>query len=490
MLDLFSFIDVLKKPQPHPQIEASKDFLYDEGRTRGTLYIGGPGTGKTTSTANDIFYYFKRHPREAIFILDWSGSITDCLFKLLLQEPEYEKYLKRVVYDDMGNTDWCVPLPEFSQEYGSLEEQVQRVSQNLQQLDPDLTHKTPVLGGMALSDVAVNFFRLITAITNDLGDNWQITETKKLIYDESLLKLAVNRYGYKEPSAKIWLENSYINTKAQEKYLSTKAIISSLGVIEPTAIRARIGYYRPAWTPKEAIENGIMVICDGAKLINQRKAQYYLFMQLYSLIKQEINKRRPDNPKDLPVILLLDEVYSLLRIPGMADEIASLSPQYRSRKLRLCIVLQELAQMSEELRPHIWSLGNLICFAISNHDEAFQIAQQLFKYDPYAVKVAPIKEEQHPIMEPDRGQYLLYADWIQSLGFRQCFMRRYESQAKKESKVQFVSRTYDFPTKELHMDIDEAKDALIKERGIRVHDALKDINERNIKEDPKVRPEL
>ena len=72
---------------------------------------------------------------------------------------------------------------------------------------------------------------------------------------------------------------------------------------------------------------------------------------------QEINKRRPADPNDLPVSLVLDEVYSLLRIPGMADEIASLSPQYRSRKLQLYIVLQELAQVSRELLPHHLEFG-------------------------------------------------------------------------------------------------------------------------------------
>jgi len=115
-------------------------------------------------------------------------------------------------------------------------------------------------------------------------------------------------------------------------------------------IRARVGYYRPGWTAKEAIEKGLMVLCDGANLINRETTQHYLFMQVYSLIMAEINKRRPANPDDLPVSLVMDEVYSLLKIRD-GPEISSLSPQYRSRKLQLYIVLQELSQMSPELRP-------------------------------------------------------------------------------------------------------------------------------------------
>jgi hypothetical protein len=490
MLDLKSFFNVLKKPTPHPQISSSKDFLYDEGLTLGSLYIGRAGTGKTSSLADHIFYYLKRHPQEAIFVLDWSGSITDCLFKLILQDKDFENILRRVVYDDMGNPDWVIPFPEFSLAYGSYEEQVQRVSVNLQRLEPNLTERTPVIGGLSLENVATNFFRLATAITDDLGDPWQITEVKRLIYDKPLLARALEKFGYKEPSAKAWLEHSFVKRTEQDKTLSTMALISTLGAIEPNPIKARIGYHRPGLIFGEAIDKGLVVICDGARLIRQPRAQYYLFMQLYSLIMQEINKRRPADPDDFPVTLVLDEVYSLLRIPGMADEIASLSPQYRSRKLQLYIVLQELAQMSKELQPHIWSLGNLVCFGINNHDEAYEIAQQLFQYDRYAVKVAPITERQNPIMEPDRGQYLEYADWIQSLSFRQCIMRRFVSEHEREPKVQFVDRTYEFPNKKLFLGIGEAKVYLTKEWGVRVHDALKDINERDIKTDRIVRPSI
>jgi len=213
-------------------------------------------------------------------------------------------------------------------------------------------------------------------------------------------------------------------------------------------------------------------------------------MQAYSLIMQEINKRRPANPNDLPVSLVMDEVYSLIQIPGMAPEISKLSPQYRSRKLQLYIVLQELAQMSKELRPHIWSLGNIVSFAISNHDEAYEIAQQLFRYDPYYIKVAPTREGQNPLMESDRGQYLQIADWIQSMPHRQCIIRRYVSEHQREEKIQFVRKTYDTSQKPLRMSISEAKEMLVKQRGVSVRDALEIINKRDIENKKKPPPEL
>lgn len=106
-----------------------------------------------------------------------------------------------------------------------------------------------------------------------------------------------------------------------------------------------------------------------------RVALLYLFTQAFSLIMEAIKKRRPANPNDKPVSLVLDEVASLIKVPGMAIDLSQLSPQYRSRKLQLYIVLQELAQMDRELRDHIWSLGNIVSFAISNFNEAYEIAR-------------------------------------------------------------------------------------------------------------------
>jgi hypothetical protein len=380
----------------------------------------------------------------------------------------------------MGNPEWTIPLPEFSKEYGDYEDQVQRVSRNIARLHDELMKNTPLLGGLAVKEIAPEFFRLLTAITNEHGETWQLTEAKRLIRDSSLLKKALNTFGYLVPNAKWWLETVFLDISEKEQEMRSYALVSLLGSIEPREIRARLGYFRPGWTPKEAIEKGLIVLCDGARLINKEMTQHYLFMQVYSLIMQEMNKRRPANPNDLPVSLVMDEVYSLLQIPGMAPEISRLSPQYRSRELQPYIVVQELAQLSEELRPHLWSLGNIVCFRINNHNEAYEIAQQLFNYKPTSIKLPAPNERQNPVIEPDRGQYLSIANWIQGLNHRQCIMRRYFSEHEKDKYIRLVSKTKDIPAYQRDELLQEAKDRLLKERGVPVRDALEIINQRNI----------
>lgn len=459
----------------------------------GTLFIGKQGTGKTTALARHLVEYFKAFPDRAVFVLDWSGSITDSILTMILGEPLRSTYLKRVIYDQLGNEEWVVPMPEFSNAYGSSEEQVQRVVSNLARLSPHLIQNAPVLGGLAVSEIAPHFFRLLTAITNDEVDpneNWQITETKKLMVDRNLLKRMLSSYGNKVPETTWFLTHEYLSQdmKASEREMRTYALRSLLNLTDIREIKARLGYYRPGWTPKEAIEKGKLVLIDGAKLIGQEASQHYLFTQVFSLIMAEIKKRRPADPNDKPVSLILDEVYSLLSIPGMAVELSQLSPQYRSRKLQLYIVLQELAQMSEELRPHIWSLGNVVSFAMANFNEAYEISQQLFKYDP---KLEKLSTQRGPMLENDRGQYLKIANWIQRLQQRECIIRRHVTESQMEAQVLHVSETKTSPTinQTSKAELESLKDVLLRERGIRVRDALEKINSRHYVE-PQTRPTI
>jgi len=475
---------IFGRPPPLPDmVTEDYELLFDEGLTMGTLYIGRQGTGKTSSLARHIVEYFKIYPNRGIFVLDWSGSISDSILTLIQQEPKEmrEKLIKRLVYDELGHPDWVIPLPEFSPAYGSsYEEQAQRVSTNLVKLAPELVTGAPYLAGLGIREIAPQIFRLLAAVENEHGESYQITEAKKMLVDPNWLKNAINNYGDKVPEAKWFLQRVFSKFNPREKDLRTFAILALLGTIEPREARARVGYYKPGWTPKEAIENGLIILVDGSRLINQRNTQHYLFTQAYSLIMAEINKRQPGNPKDKPVTLVMDEVYSLLSIPGMAEEIGMLSPLYRSRKLELYVVLQALSQLAPELERQIWSIGNIICFGVSNFDEAYDLAQQLFRYEPKTEKATPKSEVQHAVYEPDRGQYLKIANYIQRMKHRECIMRRYENEKVLDRYVRYVPQTREYPTNELEESVAVLKERLLKERGVPVKDALDEINQRSL----------
>jgi hypothetical protein len=463
--------------------EAAFDELLSEGLTMGTLYIGRQGTGKTSSLARHIVDYFKSHPERAIFVLDWSGSITDSILSLLLQEvgETREWIIKRLVYDELGNPDIVVPLPEFSHMYGSsFEEQVQRVANNLARLAPELVRDAPFLAGLGLREIAPQVFRLLSVVSTEPDETWQVTEAKKLLTDPALMRECVAAHGYKVPEAKWFLERVFLQLRPNERELRTYALLALLGAVETPETRARVGFYRPGWTPREAIRNGKMVIINGSRLINQKHTQHYLFTQAYSLIMSEINKRVPNDPGDRPVALVMDEVYSLISIPGMAEEIGMLSPLYRSRKLELYIVLQALSQLALALKEQIWSIGNIVSFAISNFDEAYEVAQQIFPYDPKTIKLGAKSETGQPILEPDRGQYLQVANELQRLGHRECVIRRYISERQLDKYVLWVKRTKEVKITQADHNLEEFKSRLLRENGVRVKDALRVVNQRSL----------
>jgi hypothetical protein len=472
------------KGPPLPKVvEDKEEKLHPEGLTMGTLYIGRQGTGKTSSLSGHLVDYFTRFRKRAIFVLDWSGSISHTILTFVRQFPRNirDSLEKRIIYDQLGNPDWVIPLPEFSELYGfDYEQQVQRVSLNLSKLQPELVTGAPFIAGLAIREIAPQICRLITAIVNEHHESWQITEAKKLIADPILMRRAIKEYGHRVPEAKWFLEKVYLAMSNHEKELRSYSILALLGAIEPQPIRARLGYNQPGWTPKEAIAKGQLVLIDGSRLINQRNAQHYLFTQIYSMIMAEINKRQPGDPRDRPVALVMDEVYSLLSIPGMAEEVGMLAPLYRSRKLELYIVLQTLSQLAPNLRQQIWSIGNLICFAISNFDEAYEIAQQLFKYEPQTIKMQPKTDVGQPIIEPDRGQYLKIANHIQRFNHRECILRRYMNEKILDKYVRHIPKTKENPVFPFEDGVNELKERLLKARGVQVEDALEVINNRTL----------
>lgn len=488
MID-FKLIKKILSPES-PTFPNSRSAYYDEllpdGLTMGTLYIGKQGSGKTTALARHLVDYFKSFPRRAVFVLDPSGSLTDDILAIILSEPKdiRDRLIKRLVYDELGHPEWVIPLPEFHKAYNTpFERQVQRVAQNFRKLAPELVSATPVMGGIPLREVAPELFRLLTVITNDEIDpteTWQITEAKKLLVWEPWMKQALAKYGSKAPSANFFFKTFYMGLKEDEKARRSYGLRAVLNDIEATEIRARVGYHRPGWTPTEAINKGLMVLINGQRLNQQDMALQYLMTQSYSLIMDEISKRTPHDPNDEPVAFVMDEVYSLLSIPSMAPEISRLSPQYRSRKLQLYIVLQNLSQLSDELRPHIWSLGNIVCFSVFNFADAYELAQQLFPYIPEAIKMPAKTDTQQPLVEPDRGQFLTVANQIKNMQHRECIVRRQISEKKSEKYILWVKQTKEVLINPTDMTVLELKDQLLKERGVRVRDALEEINKRKL----------
>ena len=100
-------------------VSDANEELPEKGLTMGTLIIGRPGTGKTSSLARHLVDYFETFKDRAIFVLDWSGSVSESILTLIQQKAEdiRDGLVERLVYDELGHPDLVIPLPEFSEDY-------------------------------------------------------------------------------------------------------------------------------------------------------------------------------------------------------------------------------------------------------------------------------------------------------------------------------------------------------------------------------------
>ncbi len=480
----------------HPLIknlrQVRNDNLYFDSLTRGAVVSGNPGTGKTSWTAMQVIDYILKYPDRPVFIFDASGSLTNEVVELayLLPSEERNKVVQRIVLDIPGDEQFVVPQPYFSPEYGlNDEELVQRATTIIQELNAEQMNLAPIMS-VALKELAPELYRLINVIRNTHGERWQITEARKLLISIGQLALACKDYGQFAPEAKFYLEHELLNEKTShaERERRMFALRNALGVIETKSLRARYGYHRPTITSQKIIANGLIYILSGEKLINLPDAQSWVFWDAYSALESVINRRIPHDPHDLPVLLIIDEVYKLFEIKGMAKKLGQISTYYRSRKLMPVIIIQAYWQLADILKEQIWSFSNQVTFALENFNDAYKFAQQVQEYDSTKEKLSARHVNGQPVLESDRGQYLNMANWLQNLKWRQVVMRRYVDERTKEPFISFVEKTTEKPAGVLPAPLHELKQALFKKYAVSVREALMDINGRKLTRKQPTRP--
>jgi hypothetical protein len=480
LVNLVSFVLHGNRIPPIPNLRDDRILqIILAGLIRALLMLGKPGSGKTRILAFLITLYMMTFPDRGILVIDASGKLKNDILGIIQLQPEEvrERLTKRLVIDIPFHPEYTHTMPEWHADYGvDMELQIQRSAEVLRRLNPEI-ELAPILGAAAFKEMFPELARLLTAIQNEHGETWQITEAKKLLIDGSQMALAIKQAGGRAPSAK-WYFEAQKQATSQERDMRSYALRSALGVVEPRELRARVGYYKPSWTVGELERKGLCCIVSGEYMLGREQQFNYVVMQIHSLFRMQMNQRRPDDPAVKPFLYVLEEVPALYQIPGMAQEIAGITSFYRSRKVEVILSLQATWQVDKSAAEHIWSLGNLLVFGLDDFNDARLAAEHLFYYGPTTVKQESRTATQNPITEPEHGQYTAAANWIQSFRQREVVIRRYFSESQMDRFVRHVTRIQDIPVSDNAQAIGELSEQIFRSRAISIREALEVINQR------------
>jgi hypothetical protein len=146
--------------------------------------------------------------------------------------------------------------------------------------------------------------------------------------------------------------------------------------------------------------------------------------------------------------------------------------------------------LADILKEQIWSFGNQVTFALENFNDAYHFSQQTQEYNPHKERLAAKREDGQPILDTDRGQYLVMANWLQNLKWRQMVMRRYLDERTKEPFLSFIDKTREKPTGTLPASIHQLKQELFRKYAVNISDVLRDINGRHLELKTGERPRI
>lgn len=474
----------------HPPIRNLKDGpfqIFLDGLLRGLFMIGDPGKGKTSLLAYITTQLAIQHPDLPIIVMDASGPLKEEIIYQALTIPgeEGRKFREqRLIIDEPGHPEWVKGMPDFSEKYGMVwEDQVQRVTQMYTDLNETVGGEAGIMAGVPLKETLPELCRILTHYRNEYGEPLQITEARTLLNDQTIRDAVIKKMSiYEAIGAQNFFNQEFGKGGQGELNKQTYFLRTAFGTIEPDTARARFGANDPAYTFPDVIKNGNVVVISGEWLANQPALQNYTFGQIYSLLMAEVYKRRPNDPKNKPVLLIIDELYVLLKAEnGISSKVGEAQSLLRARNFGQILSCQSLWQLSTKLREQVWSMGGFVSFAQENVEHTLTASQQKLLYDNVLIRQPAKTDTQLHDTESLQGEFMMWANWLQRLKFRECIQVRYKNQSERDEWVYHIKQTPELPPKVPSENYEQWHQWLLKKNARPLREALEVVRTRRLR---------
>lgn len=432
--------------------------LPDGGRTLGTRVVGEAGTGKSVLLGAIAFGDFIR--LIPVVLWDHNGGMIDAFIAQVLAHPERQSLEQRIRYVEFGNKKYAYGMPFYYDAGGDDPFTMsQRLVDILLKLDPDLA-SAPVLGQSSLVQLGTMVGTIMSAIVDQEGNRWQITEALDLLsnYNSPRWMKIRSELSDKIEAAEKFLVENFGRSTLTERHTRSWSFESRIwAYLNSPSLKATVGQGKPTIDWKEVELKRLAVIFDFRNLANQKPLEQ-LSLSTFEYFLTFL-KRRGIGARD-PLSLIIDELPTLIEYQSLEPDVRSLATRFRAYKLWPTIGHQALYQLSPKLRDAAWSFRNQIIGQQANIADAEDVANNLLS-----------------IADPMERRVI--AQLLQRLPSRRFLFRRHRSEHEADQQTYWI-RTLDISdlARVTQEQIAAAKLENQKQFAPRVDDVLIDVESR------------
>ncbi|MCC6457991.1 MAG: hypothetical protein IT328_23755 [Caldilineaceae bacterium] len=328
--------------------------------------------------------------KQPTVILDPSGGIVQNIIDKIsrLSLDERKLLWPRIVYVDVGATDYIVPTPLYhSLRNDTLFQIANRFPGVLKRQDPHL-QSAPILGWNSLYECAIYAGQIAAALGKQLDFVVDLIDHPQR-YKQDLRKV-LERYPETAPAVQYFREFMDPNTTLRERRTASFRN-KLLPFLADTTLLASVAASVVGVDWDAVIERKQTVIIDFQRELDPERRQFKMIWWFRSLI--DYIKARGMSGRGKEIFFLIDEVTQLLGhrsgegnsmlAEDLEELVAVLSRNYGVNTI---IAHQNLSQVDDRVRNILMQCGTQVIGNIANPDDAYYLARQFHTYDPYQVK--------------------------------------------------------------------------------------------------------
>jgi hypothetical protein len=364
----------------------------------GTYILGAKGSGKSTVTADIALYHFLNGTAQ--FVIDplGVGTIDAFLWRVwrFLQDmpPEmpqsyFSRFWERIIYVNVASSERIVPFPLLykTKSEQSLLEIAERYLNTILLTSPWLQH-AQVQGWPPLHYIGAQTAIVLASLDYPLTFALDLLRHPEAWRTAGRFAEAVKRYPEAAPAVSFFLEEYIPAGQAKRQRLLNPYFDKVFVFNLDDNLRAMFGAIKHGIDFDEVEHKGQTVLIDFRNETDPQLKKFKL-LWIFNTIFEYIRRR---GRKDTPLGLIIDELAVLSQhITDGENPLADLIDEFinvymRNHHIYFTCCHQSIYQVDEKLRHTLLSLGTYLFGRCAEITEARELAELLWRNDPFRVK--------------------------------------------------------------------------------------------------------